>query len=284
MSIHNLNDIHFLVLKERCFGCKWIKNLRIVQLIMRYKDALLALWLWADVLLDVRMTRTYYNLSFGENGTWEEYHPINGTNDGPIEHLSTGYFYGALTSWILPPTISAVVIYPLWFLGGDWNGNVDMVNYLLQKSCCDKRLPDSSSINIVYKFALFVLVLPLHICILAIGVFITAIGIYVLIPLGAIATGLSIVYYKDAKEIKNETLRAFHKYLPFLKLFEHAGEAVPQLVLSLVFYTNNKDFVDESETYYGINVSITVISIIFSTGSTLFGLVQGIKLFVEECL
>ena len=66
------------------------------------------------------------------------------------------------------------------------------------------------------------------------------------------------------------------------KAFEFIGEAVPQLILSIVFMANNYEFMIDTETFIGAKeFEVTLTSMIFSIGSIVMGLYSGIPVFIE---
>ena len=61
--------------------------------------------------------------------------------------------------------------------------------------------------------------------------------------------------------------------LLYLKCFEALGEALPQLILNIVFMLNNHEFLINNQTFVGINeLTISLTSMIFSLGSVTYGL------------
>ena len=63
------------------------------------------------------------------------------------------------------------------------------------------------------------------------------------------------------------------------KAFEFIGEAVPQLILSIVFMANNYEFMIDTETFVGAKeFEVTLTSMVFSIGSILVGLYSGIPI------
>ena len=71
------------------------------------------------------------------------------------------------------------------------------------------------------------------------------------------------------------------EFLPFWKGFEFIGEAVPQLILSIVFMANNYDFMRETKTFIGLyEFEVTLTSMIFSTGSIIMGLYAAIPILI----
>ena len=64
-----------------------------------------------------------------------------------------------------------------------------------------------------------------------------------------------------------------------MKLFEQLGEAIPQLGLNITYYINNRYYVwfTESPNFLGISAPTTLVSMVFSLGSILMGLFNGVK-------
>ena len=70
-------------------------------------------------------------------------------------------------------------------------------------------------------------------------------------------------------------------WLPGWKAFEFIGEAVPQLILSIVFMANNYKFMIDTETFIGAKeFEVTLTSMVFSIGSILMGLYSGIPVLI----
>ena len=60
-----------------------------------------------------------------------------------------------------------------------------------------------------------------------------------------------------------------HAEVPFFKLFEQFGEAIPQLVIALIFYTNNAHWLTESD------YNIGKLTMVMSAGSIVMGVGSG---------
>ena len=79
-----------------------------------------------------------------------------------------------------------------------------------------------------------------------------------------------------------------YPYLPtddalvFLKLFEILGEALPQLILNIVFISNNYPYLIENDIYFGISVPMSIVSAVFSFGSIFIGMKAGCSRFCKE--
>ena len=61
-----------------------------------------------------------------------------------------------------------------------------------------------------------------------------------------------------------------------MKAFEVFGEAIPQLALALVYFFNNLEYIQENEDCF-FGAPETLISIVLSSGSVLFGISTGIN-------
>ena len=105
--------------------------------------------------------------------------------------------------------------------------------------------------------------------------------VYTLLPLGTLRISLTLLCYGDIDE-DNE----FHKIISLKmlllwKLFENVGEALLQFVLGIVYVANNYGHVHETETTWGFQVPITIISLIFSLGNFIIGMFSGVSCVVN---
>ena len=100
----------------------------------------------------------------------------------------------------------------------------------------------------------------------------SCIYIYGLIPISVLKAGYIIA--KDGKIDGEEYLVGLVSAdeLPWMKLFENLGEAIPQAILSLVFLINNFSFEVDSSF---MPIPTTCISLFFSIGSIMMGLYSG---------
>ena len=62
-----------------------------------------------------------------------------------------------------------------------------------------------------------------------------------------------------------------------MKLFEQLGEALPQVGLNITFYHNNTYYIWFTETSSILGCPTTLISMVFSFGSILLGLFNGVR-------
>ena len=66
-----------------------------------------------------------------------------------------------------------------------------------------------------------------------------------------------------------------------MKLFEQLGEALPQIGLNITFYRNNTYYIWFTETSSILGFPTTLISMVFSFGSILLGLFNGVRAAAE---
>ena len=89
-----------------------------------------------------------------------------------------------------------------------------------------------------------------------------AILCYVVLPLWSLKVSVMLA-------LKNKNDEASRNFFSGAKLVvDLLGEAIPQVILSIVFVSNNPDFVFEC-------IPTTLVSIIFSVGSILIGIYNG---------
>ena len=92
-----------------------------IQFIKRIIPLMQAIWMYADMILDVRQTYKYYDHAFNPDGKYSKWalknylenakHEINQTNKDDLETVHPGYFYTATISWILPPFLYSAEIF-----------------------------------------------------------------------------------------------------------------------------------------------------------------------------
>ena len=228
----------------------------IVKAVKRVIRLLTALWMWVDMALDVNQTITYYYLirGFEENG---EYHDWalkykEETNDTRLQTISPGYFYTACAVWIIPP-----VLLSFWSL---------VFGYLLFPLVFNAIF--RCNIDDIEGRKKWFIYYPLElICSILI--------IYVVIPYAALKNGVKHLINGEVDENEELIGGINPKMLPLVKLFEIIGEALPQFILTLVFVCNNYPFLKDNDTYFGIPIPVSVISLMFSFGSLIMGVILG---------
>ena len=237
---------------------KWTMETWLVKAVNRVIRLFTALWMWVDIGLDVNQTITYYYLihGFEENG---EYHDWalqykEDTNDTRLQTISSGYFYTACAVWIIPPVLFSF----LTLAGGDLFFP-SVFNVIFR--CNIDKIEGRKKWFIFYPLELFS-------CILF---------IYVLIPFAALKNGVKHLINGEVDEDERLILYIRPKRLPLDKLFEIIGEALPQFILTLVFACNNYAFLKYNDTYFGIPIPVSIISLVFSFGSLIMGVISGLK-------
>ena len=240
---------------------KWIVQSHMVRLLLRIKLLCIAIWIYFDMGLDGRQLNTYYNHSYNNGSyiTWAmEYRNL--TNSTHLHSVSKGYFITACLVWILPPvllSLGGMVISPK-----EPNQVLKMI--LREGFGYRLKLPSASLTRLIATLLL-----------LPVDILASIIYIYVLIPFASLQHGLKIAISGEKIE-KNEHL--FLSIRPatllYLKCFEALGEALPQLILNILFMLNNHEFFfQDNQAFLGINeFSISITSIFFSLGSVAYGL------------
>ena len=99
--------------------------------------------------------------------------------------------------------------------------------------------------------------------------------IYILIPFVSLKSGIIIAMTGEKDEYRKIAKDIDTGDIPFWKLFEHLGEAVPQLIMCLIFIINNFKFIVHEETSTWMPIPISIVSLVFSVGSIMMGLYTG---------
>ena len=110
--------------------------------------------------------------------------------------------------------------------------------------------------------------------------------LYVLTPIIVLVTSFKITLTGviDPDEEKVNSFQPFDmsaKDLPLLLLYEQFFEAIPQIILSIVFLSNNYSFLLAFDTILGIPLSL--ISCVFSGGSLMMGIYSSYKACLGCC-
>ena len=90
--------------------------------------------------------------------------------------------------------------------------------------------------------------------------------------------GCDIIKWSEDQEEEIDQ-KADKLLVSYLQLFEHIGEALPQIILTTVYYINNYNYIastDFSFEVFGFLITQTLISMILSAISVLKGIVIGI--------
>ena len=82
---------------------------------------------------------------------------------------------------------------------------------------------------------------------------------------------------KEFNEVYDRSGIFNNEDIPFWNCFEFLGESVPQLLLALIFTSNNYLYIQKT-SFIGVNeLLLTTISMLFSIGSIAMGLYAGSK-------
>ena len=183
------------------------------------------------MIMDGVTTKKYWDMAHGVT---------NDTSDsiGDEKQISVSiwYFVASLTVWFMTPFLA------MWFLPHDF-----------------PRLRGRAICN------------PFKI----LGAYWYAIGfVYFGIPSGDISFGLRSLFchesYKNKETEYEEKYNHWHSVFAAMKIFEQFGEAIPQFIIALLFYSNN------SGRLYFNEMLIGGLTLTLSFGSIVFGVVNGI--------
>ena len=215
-----------------------------------------------DMVFDVIQIGTYWTYAHDTESQFAKDHKTM---------LSLGYVISAATAWLFPPLIYLIVS---WFF---LKGKGKIFTMLMQKNF-SKGLPESRC-----KQFLVVLGIPAF---LTIDLMKATFMVYIYIPIMDVLLGLSeLIYGRNNKR---------SQAMPGLKLFEQFGEAVPQLCIALTFYIKHYEWQNDNDLLFGtlelvahdtgtgngtgsVKLTKTLVSILLSLGSILFGIVMGVK-------
>ena len=206
------------------------------------------------------------------------------------ESISKYYFYFAILTWIGAPTFYTLFSYWLahcydksaWKYG--WFGNPNFkesfsglypVLYLSFTQFVD------SPPKCVRVFLIFVF-FPLLNFLVSVAV------VYILLPIGSLWISLRILFLGDDFEQDEVVylvgIPVVPNHMSEFKLSEQLGEAAPQIILCVTFYINNYQFIHTHDLIPGTPVPKTLVSVVFSFGSLMLGVVMGGKLLWQDCL
>ena len=104
---------------------------------------------------------------------------------------------------------------------------------------------------------------------------------YLFLPLSALVIGVYVfcgVEIDPDKDVFDFVPIPTRKNdLPWMLVFEQFGEALPQLILSVIFLANNYPFLLAFDTLFEIPLPISLVSTILSFGSVCMGSFSGCK-------
>ena len=179
----------------------------------------------------------------------EQFSSSNDSNLIPIclPKLSPAYYILSIIIFLVAPTILTIIV------------------------GCTKYLPCSKFSCKDLLFLIFVR-LPLYfVC------------IYIFLPILAIFHNIQVIL--PCKLPKLSITLPFDNWkldkysLDIFKFLEQIGEALPQFILCWTFYSNNYHYINTYDTLFGTHLPITLVSVIFSGVSVLFGIFSGFAAF-----
>ena len=99
--------------------------------------------------------------------------------------------------------------------------------------------------------------------------------------LAALKVGLKHMLNEEVDDEEKLIACIDPKVLPFFKFWEIIGEALPQAILTVVFALNNFPFLMKFDTYFNIPIPVSLVSLAFSVGSLILGVISGYKSMVN---
>ena len=223
--------------------------------------------------LDVNQTITYYNDAYDENGSyqlWALKHQ-NESNNTYLETVSPAYFYTASIVWVMPAFLCSFGSSLVAIFEDEFDDDAFLPEFaLLVKTCISKNV--SNTCTKCVKALVLTALLP-------ISTSIVAIFLYLYLPIGLFLNALKAAIEGDDYDEKEEYYGVIDgNALNAIKFYEVIGEALPQLILNIVFIANNFEYLLEYGDYFGVSVptyAASLTSAVFSFGSLLMGFKSG---------
>ena len=238
-----------------------------VACFQRLGPLLQAFWMVVDVGLDIRQAIVYRKYAFDKNGTYQHW-AINNTDPSTnyTETVSQWYFYTSCIIFFLPPLIITLYFMVSDISSGDASPDNSPPKIVLEK--CNIRIKPqgggSCKSLIWYPFLFFIEYI--FICLYC----------YLFAPIILLVTGFKIALTggieHDEEVVSFRPFEVSAKDLPLLVLYGHFFQALPQLILSIVFLSNNYPFLLAYDTIQGTPLPVSLISCIFSGGSVMMGI------------
>ena len=228
----------------------------------------LSIWMNVDLGLDINQTFTYYKHSedTGSYAKWAKEYATR-INSSYIHSVSNIYYYTACVIWIMPPSLLAT-----YFLA-TYKGPIIVLDLFTEKYLKYEIIFHGGK---CYKYFMGILLLP-------VDILASAIMIYIMVPIASFKNGILLSFQRDQFNAKDYLVFYINSNdLPFWKAFETVGEALPQFILNFIFISSNYEFIVEHETFLGISVPTSVISLVFSGGSLFIGLCDGLPELLRE--
>ena len=243
--------------------------------LIRFGPLLKALWLIVDIGLDLRQAVIYRELAFEENGAYHRW-VINNTDPSTNypETVSHGYFQASCVILFLPPLLLTLFLIVTGIRSSHdaFPDELSFTKMILKKCKIDINTEGGGSYIVLFCHPLLFLMEYLILCLI----------FYLIAPLAGLAIGcksaLEPLKYEDGKTFSKEN-RSEIEEIPVYIYLGHLFEALPQLILSIVFLCNNYPFLLTFDTILGVPVSL--ISCIFSGGSLLMGIYSMCKSFAD---
>jgi len=180
----------------------------------------------------------------------------NETDSTYLEKVSSWYFYSASIVWIGPSFLWALIAACLEYAK-------KKEKFLVDIFCCCKAE------NKIFGKCLLILLVILF---LPFGTVLFFFFMYLIIPLNLFHNAIRAVIEGDNfKESDDYGCVLNSDYLAGMKFIELLGEALPQVILNIVFISNNYPYLRENDVYFGIPIPISIVSAVFSIGSILMG-------------
>ena len=260
---------------------------------------LVLLWTQMDQGLQINQSITYYQHAFNNNYTiqYSKFQYSNTTNDIYSQRASPSYFYAIVVLWMGSPTLSALYIYfkkdflfdtlpdfllTLWayirFPAVIWKWCYELIMKAFNPD--DEWSGEWKLVLVGCLFGCFsgclcifpfLIVMPIMI-LMMIPIY------YIYLPIVRLGLACQFCFQLDEFDGDKEggNYRKLHLETIGSILIVDGGEVIPKLILATVFAVNNYPYLLEHEDYLEIGLPITVISCIFSSGSAVLVLINGI--------
>jgi len=206
----------------------------------------LALWYVMDIGLQINQTITYHTMASNDNGSYSilALHQQNESENNNHCNVSSGYFNASLVIWILPSFLCFTLA----------------IAYLYKYELSDSPISESKCFCFCLCCCCFPLILLVLCIIISIGTALTLIFFHLFVPLGTLV--------KSKWVIKEE-------YANYLRILERIAVGLPQLILNVIFISNNFKQLLEYDLFLGLPVPISIVSASFTVGSLMMGLING---------
>ena len=225
-----------------------------------------------DMILHKRQTYIYHQHAFNPDGTYNTWAiEFNRTsNETHFHSVIPAHFCTAVVVWVLPPLLWSIV-FSLGLCVADEFNPFEKTNGLFADfySFEIERPFNSNCLNVLFCLLYF-----------PIDLLVSSIVIYIMTPFLSLKAGILVAWTGDDDPERKITKDTAAEAVPGLKLFENLGEAIPQAILVIVFIVNNWDFMLYNEKSF-IPIPTSCISLFFSFGSIIMGLISGCKYFYK---